>query len=121
MSFFEVFYTLVAALIIWTYCMLEPGRKYQGQQSNHKSAEAVRLDKVELSSLSGWLKGEKRTIHLTGLGVLEGPSGAKRVLEEFRGALLSGSEWAAVRRGIVHAVDQVISGNKAHLSGMQDH
>jgi hypothetical protein len=118
MSCFDVFYILIATLIIWTYCMLHSDTGMSGvqrQQPNHRSADAVRIDKVELSALSSWLQGECHTIHLTGLGVLEGSQGARRVLEELGKVLMSGTEWAESRRGIAWATEQVISGRKAHL------
>lgn len=121
MSCFDVFYILIASLILWIYCMLGTKNGVEGGTSKTKGGDAVRLDKVEWSSLSGWLTGESGRIHLTGLGTLDGSQGAKRVLEELHKTLLSGTEWAPLRRGIAHAVGQVLSGNKANIRGTPNH
>lgn len=88
-----------------------------GTISEAESEDAIRLDKVEWASLSSWLTGKNKRIHLTGLGILEGSQGARRVLEELHKTLLSGTEWAPLRRGIAQAVEQVLSGNKANICG----
>lgn len=114
LSCFHVFYMLIASLTLWIYCMLSEG---DGTISEAESEDAIRLDKVEWASLSSWLTGKNKRIHLTGLGILEGSQGARRVLEELHKTLLSGTEWAPLRRGIAQAVEQVLSGNKANICG----
>lgn len=117
LSCFHVFYMLIASLILWIYCVLTG---VPGTVSKAENGDAIRLDKVEWASLSSWLTGESKRIHLTGLGILEGAQGARRVLEELHKTLLSGTEWASLRRGIAHAVEQVLSGHKATIRGNQN-
>lgn len=118
---FEPFNLLIAALVIWAYCLLRPQvpRAAAMEQLNHYDGgrPAVKIDQLShQTAVDAWIQGNNEIVHLTGAGILSGPEGARRVMRELHRILMSRTGWSAVCRGIAFAVEQLMSGGRPDFS-----
>jgi len=104
---FEPFNLLIAALTIWTYCILQP---QSTTATESRARHPVRIDQLtERCDVDEWIKGNGNIIHLTGVGTLVGRDGARRLMVELHKVLLSKTGWIEACRGLVFAIEQVLS------------
>lgn len=110
-SCFDSFFMLIATLVIWTYCILSPEITHRTEEVSCMHREPVRIDSfTDYESLQHWLQHcDRRKIHLAGLGILEGPEGARRMIEEYRNVLRSRVGWFNLRDGLAFLAEQILA------------
>jgi len=107
MTCFEPFNLLIAALTIWTYCILQP---QSATATELHARHSVRIDQlIECRDVDEWIRGRGNIIHLTGIGTLVGRDGARRLMVELHKVLLSRIGWTEACRGLAFAIEQVLS------------
>lgn len=104
---FDPFHILIAALVLWAYCTLDVDASLENRVP-------VRIDLIRHSERQDWIKGDSQitSIHITGLGTLQGPVGARRIIDELHKILLSRTGWTEACHGIAFAMGQVLSGRR---------
>lgn len=110
-SCFDSFFILISTLVIWTYCILGSKIPYRAGGACFMHREPVRIDSFkDFDALQHWLQHcGHRKIHLTGLGILEGPEGAKRMIEEYRSILRSRIGWFNLRDALAFLAEQLLA------------
>lgn len=66
---------------------------------------------------NSWIQGTlDAPIYVKGVGILNNPESAIRVLKGFRLALSSHRSWPSLRHGLIYSISEVIDGRFASLS-----
>ncbi|EMD89377.1 hypothetical protein COCC4DRAFT_60744 [Bipolaris maydis ATCC 48331] len=109
-SCFDPFFILIATLVIWMYCTLSSGIVSYTDEPICIHREPARIDSfTDREALQHWLQHcSCRKIHLAGLGMLEGPEGAKRVIKEYRNILKSRVGWFDIRDALAFLAEQLL-------------
>lgn len=110
-SCFDSFFILIATLVIGTYCTLSSEITHCTDEASCGHREPVRIDSfTDCEALQHWLQHcGRRRIHLAGLGILEGPQGARRVIEEYRNILRSRVGWFNLRNNLAFLAEQMLA------------
>ncbi|PYH39194.1 uncharacterized protein BO87DRAFT_324763 [Aspergillus neoniger CBS 115656] len=110
---------LTASLYIWAYCIVGGEDSAAGANGTRKiSQRPLRPDKgVPDDVKNSWIQGTlDAPIYVKGVGILNGPESAIRVLKGFRLALSNHSSWPSLRHGLIYSISEVIDGRFASLS-----
>ncbi|RAH56384.1 hypothetical protein BO85DRAFT_399575 [Aspergillus piperis CBS 112811] len=110
---------LTAGLYIWAYCIVggEDGTA-RANGTRTISQRPLRPDKgVPDDVKNSWIRGTlDAPIYVRGVGTLNGPESAIRVLKGFRLALSNHRSWPSLRHGLIYSISEVIDGRFASLS-----
>lgn len=109
---------LLAALYIWYY------DQYLGKQPDQdptiKHNVRVDLEESKETARMHWVQdGYDATIHITGIGILDGVHSAPRVLKEAIRILNSGRGWPSLASAVGESLRRVLSGTTPSFSDAQ--
>ncbi|GAQ43380.1 hypothetical protein AKAW_03266 [Aspergillus niger] len=110
---------LTAGLYIWAYCIVGGEDSATGANGTRKiSQRPLRPDKgVPDDVKNSWIQSTlEAPVYVKGVGILNGPESAIRVLKGFRLALSSHRSWPSLRHGLIYSISEVIDGRFASLS-----
>ncbi|GKZ37456.1 hypothetical protein AbraIFM66950_009006 [Aspergillus brasiliensis] len=106
---------LIAGLYIWAYCIVSSEDANEARKIGQNPLRSDRdiPDDIKDSWVQGTLKAP---IYVKGVGIVNGPESAIRVLKGLRLALSSHKSWPSLRHGLIYSISEMIDGRFASLS-----
>lgn len=84
----------------------------ESAKPSESSGFPTRIDRLsDISEVHRWIeRGGESSIHVTGIGLLQGTESLTRLMIEFRRILLSRKSWFGICRGVAYITEQIIQG-----------
>jgi hypothetical protein len=107
----DPFYLLIAVLVLWAVDVLSVHDVDEASGGWDGDRPPTRIDRIRgFDEARAWVgeKGRGGSVHVTNIGVLQGPESARRLLAECRRIMRSGVPWSGVSCGIADALERLL-------------